>query len=98
MLQDALYSLVAPVAVRVLDLTEGLVEREDDLVDCLVCVGRGGLQPPNPSVKVLRERPKHMYVKVVLGGSAVENNGNDEQGAAQSHKREIAHAQQVGGA
>ena len=68
-LQDALDSLVAPDAVRLLDLMEGVVERVDDLVDCLTCVGRSGLQAHDPSVKVPRERPEHMYVKGVLGGS-----------------------------
>ena len=68
-LQDALNSLVSPVAVRQLDLTEGVIERVDDLVDCLTCVGRRGLQPRDPSVKVPRERPEHIYVEVVLGGS-----------------------------
>lgn len=69
MLQDALNSLVAPDAVRQLDLAEGVVERVDDLVDCLTCVGRSGLQAHDPSVKVPRERPEHMYVEGVLGGS-----------------------------
>lgn len=69
MLQDALDSLVAPVAVRVLDLVESVVERVDDMVDGLACVGRGGLQPHDPPVEVPRERPEHMYVKCVLGGS-----------------------------
>jgi hypothetical protein len=68
-LQDALNSLVAPDAVRQLDLTEGVVERVDDLVDCLTCVGRSGLQPHDPSVEVPRERPEHMNVEGVLGGS-----------------------------
>jgi hypothetical protein len=68
-LEDALNSLVAPDAVRCLDLMKGVVERVDDLVDRLTCVGRSGLQPHDPSVKVPRERPEHMYVKCVLGGS-----------------------------
>lgn len=69
MLEDALNSLVAPDAVRCLDLMEGVVERVDDLVDCLTCVGRSGLQPHDPSVQVPRERPEHMDVKGMLGGS-----------------------------
>jgi hypothetical protein len=48
---------------------EGVVERVDDMVDRLTCAGRSGLQAHDPSVKVPRERPEHMYVKVVLGGS-----------------------------
>jgi hypothetical protein len=68
-LQDALNSLVAPDAVRQLDLAKGVVERVDDLVDCVACVGGSGLQPHDPSVEVPRERPEHMYVKGVLGGS-----------------------------
>jgi len=68
-LEDALNSLVAPDAVRCLDLMEGVVERVDDLVDCLTCVGRSGLQPHDPSVQVPRERPEHMDVKGMLGGS-----------------------------
>lgn len=69
MLQDALDSLVAPDAVRELDLAEGVVERVYDLVDGLACVGGSGLQPHDPSVEVPRERPKHMNVKGVLGGA-----------------------------
>ena len=69
MLQDALNSLVAPDAVRQLDLTEDVVERVADPVDRLTCVGRSGPQPHDPSVKVLRERPEHIYVEGVLGGS-----------------------------
>lgn len=69
MLQYALDSLVAPDAVRLLDLMKGVVERVDDVVYRLTCVGRSGLQPHDPSVKFPRERPEHMYVKVVLGGS-----------------------------
>ena len=78
MLQDALNSLVAPVAVRQLDITEGVVERVDDLVDRLACVGLCGLQPHDPSVKLPCECPEVMYVKCVHGGS--EDKGNDEQG------------------
>ena len=69
MLQDALNSLVAPDEVRALDLAKGVVEGVDDLVDGLACVGRGGLQLHDPPVELPRERPEHMYVKVVLGGS-----------------------------
>jgi len=67
--QDALDSVVAPDAVRQLDVTKGEVERVDDLVDCLACVGLSGLQPHDPSVEVPGERPEHMNVKGVLGGS-----------------------------
>lgn len=74
-LEDGLDSLVAPDAVRRLDLTEGVVERVDDLVDCLACVGISGLQPHNPSVEVPRERPEHMNVKGVLGGYAQQVGG-----------------------
>ena len=69
MLEDALDSLIAPYAVRQLDLTKSMVERVNDLVDCLTCVRRGGLQPHDPPVEVPRERPEHMYVKGELGGS-----------------------------
>ena len=92
--QDALDSVVAPDAVRQLDVTKSEVERVDDLVDCLTCIGRSGLQPHDPSVEVPSERPEHMNVKSVLGGS--EDEENDEQGATESQKGGIVHAQQVG--
>ena len=69
MLQDALDLLVAPDAVRELNLVKGVVERVDDVVDGLAGVGRSGLQSHNPSVEVPCECPEHMNVKGVLGGS-----------------------------
>ena len=72
-LQDALNSLVAPDAVRELDIAKGVVERVNDMVDRVACGGRGGLQPHDPTVELPRERPEHMNVKVVLGGSERHN-------------------------
>lgn len=91
-LQDALNPLVAPDAVRVLDLMEGMVEREDDLADRLTCVGRSGLQPHDPTVKVHGERPEHMYVKVALGDSGEQRQktkGNDEQTRCKTQSSEM---------
>ncbi len=71
MLQDGLNPVVAPDPVLSLDVAIGVVERVDDLVDCLICWGRTGrwLQPYDPSIELIRECLKHMNVKVALGSS-----------------------------
>jgi hypothetical protein len=84
-----LNSLVAPDEVRLLDIAKREVEGVDDLVDRFASVGRSGLQRNDPRVELPRERPEHMDIEVVLGGSG---DGNGEQRAAKKRNGEIAHA------